>query len=220
MTIDWAFLKGINGEEMLMSDNFIAFSFDEAEKSKRFYSGLTDDDIRYIEAAVRWDFDACKNMLATHFQMKMPKTVVKHEVWRRDHNPDIWEYKVNIKKKHDAGWLGEGIYFYGTMEIAAKAVDYGEFLEPFYINIEDPFRMDIDLHDAIIHENDAVVSHRMKAYLDKFKMDGVLWTGDGREEWCVLAPNQLKRATVTRDDAGRIIPLSRRFDMSNPDNRF
>ena len=45
MTIDWAFLKGINGEEMLMSDNFIAFSFDEAEKSKRFYSGLTDDDI-------------------------------------------------------------------------------------------------------------------------------------------------------------------------------
>lgn len=200
--------------------DFYSFCFDSAEKSKQFYTDLTDDDIKYLEAAARLDYETCLPLVDKYFRLKMPKTVVRHEVYRRDNTPEIWEYQVKRKKKHDAGWLGEGIYFYGVDEEAWKAVEYGRFIQGFFINIENPFQMDRDLHDAIIHANDAKVSERMTKYLEKHKMDGVLWTGDGREEWCVLEPNQLKRSGITRDDEGRVIPISRRFDLTNKDNRF
>lgn len=196
------------------------YVFDEAEASKRFYTGLTDDDIKYLEAATRHDYETCENMLDKYFQIKMPNTVVKHQVWRRDNDDRIWEYKVNRKKKSDAGWLGEGVYFYGVEDEAEKAYGYGWCLQPFYINIENPYFMDEDVHDAIIHANDSKVSKRMTEYLEDHKMDGVLWTGDGREEWCVLDGGQMKRAGITRDDEGRIIPISRRFDFTKKDNRF
>ena len=80
--------------------------------------------------------------------------------------------------------------------------------------------MDRDLHDAIVHANDQKVSERMTKFLEKGKMDGVLWTGDGREEWCILEPSQLKRSGITRDDQGRVIPISLRFDLKNDDNRY
>lgn len=196
------------------------YVFDEAESTKKFYTDLTDDDIKYLEAATRHDWPTCSAMLDTYFRKKMPNTVVMHKVWRRDGKNDIWEYKIHRKKKSDAGWLGEGVYFYGVEEEARKAVDYGWWMNGFYINIEHPFIMDVDTHDALIHANDAKVSARMTDYLQDHLMDGVLWTGDGREEWCVLEPSQLKRAAITRDDQGRVIPISLRFDLTNKDNRF
>lgn len=196
------------------------YVFDEAENSKRFYTDLTDDDIKYLEAATRKDWRVCSTFLDTYFQKKMPNTVVKHKVWRRDKKNDIWVYKIHRKQKSDAGWLGEGVYFYGVEEEAWKAAEYGWWMHGFYINVENPYYMDEEVHYALTHENDAKVSARMTEYLKDHKMDGVLWTGDGREEWCVLKPSQLKRAEVTRDDQGRVIPISRRFDLSNDDNRY
>ena len=76
------------------------------------------------------------------------------------------------------------------------------------------------MHYAIVHRNDGKVSDRITKYLEKHNVDGVFWPGDMREEWCVHTANQIKRAEITRDDEGRIIPISRRFDLSNPDNRF
>lgn len=196
------------------------YVFDEAESSKRFYTDLTDDDINYLEAATRHDWETCNSMLDRYFRLKMPNTVVMHQVWRRDKKPDIWEYKVNRRKKSDAGWLGEGIYFYGVEKAAWDAKDYGWWINGFYINVEHPYLMDLEIHDALTHSNDAKVSARMTEYLKDHLMDGVLWTGDGREEWCVLHPNQVKRASVTRDDEGRVIPISLRFDLTKNDNRY
>ena len=196
------------------------YTFDEVENTKRFYTDLTDDDITYLEAATRRDFETCTSLIDKYFRKKMPNTVVMHQVWRRDNKPDIWEYKINRRNKSDAGWLGEGVYFYGVEEEAWKAIDYGYFINGFYINVEHPFIMDEDIHSAIVHANDAKVSERMTDYLKNHIMDGVLWTGDGREEWCVLEANQLKRASITRDDKGRVIPISMRFDLSKKDNRY
>lgn len=201
-------------------DSFWSFVFDEKANTERFYKDLTDDDIRYLEAAIRKDFVTTEAMLDKHFRLKMPNTRCRTKVWRRDNKPDIWVYQIHRKKKSDAGWLGEGVYFYGVEEEAWNAVEYGYWIQGFYINVENPFVMDRDLHDALIHKNDIKVSERMSTALKRHKMDGVFWTGDLREEWCVLDPRQLKRASITRDDEGRIIPLSRRFDLSNPDNRF
>ena len=196
------------------------YVFDKAENSKRFYTDLTDDDIKYLEAATRHDWEVCGAMLDTYFFKKMPNTTCLHKVWRRDKKQDIWEYKIHRKQKSDAGWLGEGVYFYGDEEEAWKAVEYGWWCQGFYINVEHPFIMDEDTHYAIVHANDAKVSSRMTQYLENHLMDGVLWTGDGREEWCVLEANQLNRASVPRDDEERVIPISRRFDLTNKDNRF
>jgi hypothetical protein len=203
-----------------MTGNYYSYVFDEKAKTERFYSGLTDDDIKYIEAAVRKDHTTTSSLIQKYFMLKMPKTRCKRVVWRRDNKKDIWVYQIHRKKKSDAGWLGEGVYFYGVEEEAWKAVDYGYWLQGFYINVEEPFIMDRDLHDAIIHANEGKVSARMTELLEKQKMDGVFWAGDMREEWCILDPRQMKRAEVTRDDEGRIIPISRRFDLTNPDNRF
>lgn len=196
------------------------YVFDEAKNSKKFYTDLTDDDIVYLEAATRRDYDTCHSLIWKYFVRKMPQTVVKHEVWRRDNNPAIWKYQINRKKKSDAGWLGEGVYFYGLESAAWEAVEYGHYITGFFINVEYPFIMDEDIHSAIVHANDAKVSERMTDYLKNHLMDGVLWTGDGREEWCVLGANQLKRSGITRDDEGRVIPISLRFDLSKTDNRY
>lgn len=203
-----------------MGSNFYTYVFDEAEKSRRFYTDLTDDDIKYLEAATRKDYDTCYTLIDRAFRQKMPNTRCKHRVWRRDNKRDIWVYQIHRKKKSDAGWLGEGVYFYGAEDEAWKAVEYGYWCQPFYINIENLFIMDRDIHDAIVHANDAKVSARMTEWCEKNKMDGVFWPGDMREEWCVLSASQIKRAEITRDDEGRVIPISRRFDLSNPDNRF
>lgn len=203
-----------------MSDNFYSFVYDEKENTAKAYTDLTDDDITYLEAAMRLDYETCNALMDKYFFLKMPQTRCKHKVWRRDNKMDIWVYQIKRKNKSDAGWLGEGVYFYGAEEEAWKAVGYGFWIQGFYVNIENPFTMDRDLHDAIIHANEKRVSERMSEWLKKNKMDGVFWAGDMREEWCVLNPRQIKRASITRDDQGRIIPISRRFDLNNPDNRF
>ena len=198
-----------------MENNFYNFVFDEKAKTERFYTNLTDDDIQYIEAAIRKDYETTSSLIQKYFRLNMPKTRCKRPVWRRDNKKDIWVYQIHRKKKSDAGWLGEGVYFYGVEEEAWKAVEYGYWIQGFYINVEDPFIMDRDLHNALIHANEGKVSARLTEALENKKMDGVFWAGDMREEWCVLDPRQIKRADITRDDEGRIIPLSRRFDLNN-----
>ena len=208
-----------------MADNKVdwyksLFTCDEAEKSKRFYTDLTDDDIAYLEAATRHDFDVTEGMLYKYFRLKMPNTNVLHKVWRRDRKSDIWVYDINRKVKSDVGWLGEGVYFYGNEDAAWEAYDYGPYVHGFFINAERPFQMDIDLHRAVTHKNEMEISRRMTDYVKTREFDSVVYYGDGREEWCVLKPNQLKRAEVTRDDQGRIIPISKRFDLSKKDCRY
>ncbi|MBO6031822.1 MAG: hypothetical protein J6Q22_10315 [Prevotella sp.] len=205
-----------------MANNYYRFVFDERARTEKLYKDLTDDDIRYLEAVARHDYGTTSALLDKYFRQKMPNTRAKRVVWRRDNKRDIWVYQVHRKNKSDAGWLDEGIYFYGAEEEAWKAVEYGYWMQGFYINVEAPFIMDRDIHDALVHHNDGKISERLTAYLGsgKLKMDGVFWAGDMREEWCIFDAKQMKRAEVTRDNEGRVIPLSRRFDLDNPDNRY
>ena len=51
-------------------------------------------------------------------------------------------------------------------------------------------------------------------YENKFEDDGSI-------SWVALKPGQIKSAEpVTYDDDGKVIPLSKRFDMTNPDIRY
>lgn len=202
------------------SNNFYNCVCDAAAKSAHFYKDLKDDDIKYLEAVQRGDRATIDELIHVYAMKAFPDTVVKHKVWRRDGKPDIWVYEANRKKKSDAGWLGQGIYFYGVEEECDRAYGYGWCKAAFFINVKRPFDMPREFHDYIAHKNDAKVSERMTEVAKSNDYDGILWTGDSREEWCVLAPEQMKRADVTKDDEGRVIPITLRFDPKNPDNRY
>lgn len=205
---------------MPMHTNFYNFVYDEKAKIQKTYKDLTEDDVIYIEAAIRKDYETTSALLDKYFQKKMPNTHCKRKAWRRDNKHDIWVYKTNPIKKSDAGWLGSGVYFYGAEEEAWKAVGYGYWMEGFYLNVENPFIMDRDMHNALVFANDVKVSERFTKLMGEREIDGIFWGGDMREEWCVYGANQIKRASITRDDDGNIIPISRRFDLTKKDNRF
>ena len=73
-----------------MADNFYSFVFDERARTEKFYKDLTDDDIKYLEAAARHDYETTSTLLDKYFRQKMPDTRAKKVVWRRDNKRDIW----------------------------------------------------------------------------------------------------------------------------------
>ena len=191
----------------------------DAKKQKlKAYQNLTDEDIKYIEAVRRRDVDVYMPMIKLAFFRAFPNTVVRDEVWRRDSKSELNKYDIRRKVKSDAGWLGEGVYFFGVKEVAERNYQYGWNLRPFFINVERPYDMDKPTHDAIARANAAGVSHAVTEITDDF--DGVFYNGDMNEEWCVRSPCQMKFAGVSYDDDGKIIPLSYRFKADNPDIRF
>ena len=66
-----------------MSD-FYTYCFDQTAETKRFYTNLTDDDVKYLEAAARRDYETCTGLIDKYFRLRMPNTAVKHEVYRRE----------------------------------------------------------------------------------------------------------------------------------------
>ena len=194
---------------------------DEKQKKKKEpqkYTDLTDDDIKYIEAVRRGDEKVYGPMIKRAFFKAFPNTAVRDEVWRRDKSCDFTEFKLKRKVKSDAGWLGEGVYFYGAYDEAMKAYGYGWCLRPFFINVTRPYSIEKPTHDAIAKANASGVSHEVTTITKDF--DGVFYNGEMKEEWCVRDPHNVKIAEATYDDHGQIIPLSYRFKADNPDFRF
>ena len=71
--------------------------------------------------------------------------------------------------------------------------------------------------DVALYEylNDIIPSIRAAGY------DGISIREDGRPSVAVFSPSQIKSADpVTYDDAGNVIPLSKRFNEHNPDIRY
>ena len=193
----------------------------EAKSSKpkpAQYSDLTDEDIEYIEAVRRGRVDVYMPMIKKAFYKAFPNSVVRDEVWRRDKNGSFTEFKLKRKNKSDAGWLGEGVYFFGSYEEAQDAYEYGWNLRAFFVNVTRPYNIDKILHDTIARANAKGVSHEVTEITSDF--DGIFYNGDMREEWCVRDPRNVKLAEATYDDWGRIIPLSYRFKADNPDFRY
>jgi len=189
-----------------------------SEPKPKEYSDLTDDDIEYIEAVRRGRVDVYMPMIKKAFFKAFPNSVVQDEVWRRDKSSSFYEFKLKRKNKSDAGWLGDGVYFFGSYEEALEAYEYGWNLRAFFVNITRPYNIDKILHDKIAKANAKGVSHEVTEVTSDF--DGIFYNGDMREEWCVRDPRNVKLAEATYDDWGRIIPLSYRFKADNPDFRY
>lgn len=206
----------------MMDVPFRKFAFDGVTRAQRYYTDLTKEDIAYIESVMRYRVDEYGAMIRAAAARAMKNTVVKHTVFRRD-NDIINQYQIKRKgNKFRGGSLGEGVYFYGSREESENAIGYGVYMREFYINVTKPYEMHVEDHAKLSQGNDAELSAKFSRIVngDEGDYDAVFFPSAMREEWCVLKQGNIKLASATRDDNGVIIPLSYRFDLTNPDVRF
>lgn len=119
---------------------------------------------------------------------------------------------------NDAGWLGDGFYFYG---IPNEGNSYGEHQMRVFLDIRNPYYATADDVERLAEANNREESLAFRQRLEDEGYDGVYYDGDLRQEAVAFYPNQIKSAeAVTRDGEGNVIPLSERFDPKKEDIRY
>ena len=101
----------------------------------------------------------------------------------------------NKGKLNDAGWLGEGHYFYGDYnESTGYARGTGKIMECF-INVKEPYYLSEEENRDLSEQNDRNYSKEHSEGVKDEGYDGVYYNGDLRKEWMVFNSNQIKSAT-------------------------
>ena len=107
----------------------------------------------------------------------------------------------------DAGWLGDGFYFYGD---PSEGQGYGEKKMSVFLNIREPYYASEEENRSLSEQNDRSASLEFREERESEGYDGVYFNGDLRQETVVFSPSQIKSAT---DNVGA-------FDKENDDIRF
>jgi len=107
----------------------------------------------------------------------------------------------------DAGWLGDGFYFYGE---PSEGQSYGEKKMSVFLNIREPYYASEEENRSLSEQNDRSASLEFREERESEGYDGVYFNGDLRQETVVFSPSQIKSAT---DNVGA-------FDKENDDIRF
>ncbi|RKV80132.1 MAG: hypothetical protein D8H91_05540, partial [Alloprevotella sp.] len=107
----------------------------------------------------------------------------------------------------DAGWLGDGFYFYGE---PSEGQSYGEKKMSVFLNIREPYYASEEENRSLSEQNDRSASLEFREERESEGYDGVYFNGDLRQETVVFSPTQIKSAT---DNVGT-------FDKENDDIRF
>jgi len=114
-------------------------------------------------------------------------------------------------KLNDAGWSGEGHYFYEDYNEAAQYSmgKDGHIMEVF-LNVREPYNLIDEERTELVDRDNREYSIEFSEGLKNDGYDGVFYNGDLRKEWTVFDSNQIKSAT---DNAGT-------FDPNNPSILF
>lgn len=107
----------------------------------------------------------------------------------------------------DAGWLGDGFYFYGDIN---EGYGYGPKKMAVFLNVREPYYASQEENERLAEENSRVASLEFREEVEGEGYDGVYYNGDLRQEAVVFYPNQIKSAT---DNTGA-------FSTENDDIRF
>lgn len=102
---------------------------------------------------------------------------------------DFEEFDSSKGKKNDAGWLGEGIYFYDNEEDAGQ---YGK-VKGYYLNIRNPYFATNEDNENLANANDPIESKKFTDRLKSEGYDGVYYNGNLRGETVVFDNNQVRR---------------------------
>ena len=107
----------------------------------------------------------------------------------------------------DAGWLGDGFYFYGDEN---EGDGYGHKKMAVFLNVRNMYYASSEENEKLAEANDREKSVAFRNEIEDEGYDGVYYNGDLRQEAVVFYPEQIKSAT---DNIGT-------FDASNPDIRY
>lgn len=106
--------------------------------------------------------------------------------------------------------------FFSPWDIDAEG--YGPNVRAFYLDIKNPAPENVAYRALNAHKGQNGAGRMAREDLIRMGYDGV---NNGNEEFIAFYPEQIKSAdAVTHDDNGNVIPLSERFNESNPDIRF
>lgn len=203
----------------------------------------------YIDAVNKGNLKEAQQLRDLHFKLKAPKTQVKQVVYHGNRTSDkikkFDKSKIESQHKNIAGI--DGFWFIDDPEIAkweyaltvdsfGKGIENSKFGEviPAYINIKNPSRAEqLGLNELTLDAKESMFDTIKRAKLMQTrKTDGFILKvidSDGRKfpyesvqnQFIVKNPKAIKRAdAITYDDAGKIIPLSKRDNFNNPDIRY
>lgn len=123
---------------------------------------------------------------------------VKHGTPNRDF--DTFD-SSRFGSETDAGWLGQGFYFYGNNETYASQYSGtdGRVIDAF-LKVRNPYYISDSEVQNLADVNNIEASEDFARGLKEEGYDGVFFNGDLNEEWCVFEPNQIKSATDNNGD--------------------
>lgn len=107
----------------------------------------------------------------------------------------------------DAGWLGDGFYFYGDEN---EGNGYGKHKMAVYLNIRNPYYATSEDVERLSELNSREASKEFREQLEEEGYDGVYYNGDLRQEAVAFYPNQIKSAENNNGD----------FSTENDDIRY
>jgi hypothetical protein len=97
---------------------------------------------------------------------------------------------------NDAGWSGEGHYFYEDWNEATQyAQGDGGHIMPVFINVREPYYLSDEERGELVDRDDRDYSIEFTDGLKSEGYDGVYYNGDLRKEWTVFDSAQIKSAT-------------------------
>ena len=181
-------------------------------------------DAEYLAAVERGDMETAQRMVLEAAKLAMPNTAMID----RNGYPKIFYHNTDAEftafgaeyngTATDAGWLGDGFYFYGD---PTEGDLYGRNKMQVFLNIEEPYYATSEENKFLAEANSRKESISFSERLKEEWYDGVYYNGDLRQEAVAFYPSQIKSADpVTYDDAGNVIPLSERFNPEKDDIRF
>lgn len=163
------------------------------------------------------------------------------KVYHGTESEDFYEFDKQRRGQTDSSMYGRGYYFAFDTDYAS---DFGKNIREFYLNIKNPFFIDINAPSKVIAEFleskgiEVNISDRNKQSHYFAKMfgsqkftdtlidlgyDGVIARTDEGEFFEAVAfhRNQMKLAdAVTYDNDGNVIPISERFNLEKKDIRY
>ena len=190
-----------------------------------FRTSITpEQDKAYMDAVEAGDMETAQRMVLEAAKIAMPNTAMID----RNGYPKIFYHNTGAEftafdaeyngTATDAGWLGDGFYFYGD---PTEGDLYGRNKMQVFLNIEEPYYATSEENKFLAEANSRKESIAFSERLKEEWYDGVYYNGDLRQEAVAFYPSQIKSADpVTYDNNGNIIPLSERFNPENEDIRF
>ena len=225
--------KDVYGASPKFYEDFISNSAEDQVKEAQ----TTDNNTEYFDAVNKEDTNKLQELVSNAAK------VAGYKFGPVQHGSDkeFTEFLPDkIGSNRGTPSLGYGFYF-GAVgdDIAGR---YGKNIINAYLKMDNPlvvsgvsdFKNKVGWHNIPYPENPT--KKRMEEFSNKYSAemrratntlqkagyDSVLWRqSNGKEFPMVLSPSQIKSADlVVRDDAGNIIPLSKRFDTKERDIRY